>query len=557
MNGTFDVTIRNFRSIKSAGFSVSNIALITGPNHSGKTAILNGVAACFLGDSKVYDATEKNTCSVVTDGQSQASIALDGHGWDRAISWPGDITGNDVDMTMVNKVTMGYVDPARDFKKAEWAGFVRSIAPSNSKLTFKDVMASIEKQIGSKQEFEDREADYKVLRDALDGGWDAAASLAKSRAIGFKRGYETISAERFGETKAASWQADGYVPTDGVEDVQPLRDACALLRDELAVSRSREDVVVGQREDIESAMNDLQDRQRRCQSRLETLRSSIRKVQTELSYYPSSGPFLCPDCSSKFEMQNGKPVKYQPGAHVYGSQDHNYLISSRDRDKDAYDKAAALNGSLIAKIEAETAMLKKISTFDESVREVGVIDAELQQAERRYKACQATIEARIAFARWKLFSVAGAALGVQGLRFEATKKALASLEPRIEEITGHIFPDYDVAFQASESGVDILFDGRPYKTMTWNNDANTFALGVNILCQLLTLDTWSPDCPIIIDRFDLLEIKRRGLILAFLVKSGRPAIIGQTTSKRLTEDKLAAKGVGKTYFINDGVLEGV
>ncbi len=557
MTGTFDVTIRNFRSILDARFSVSHIALITGPNHSGKTAVLNGVAACFLGDSKVYDATEKNLAPVVTEGQSQASIALDGNGWDRAISWPGDITGNDVDMPMVDKITLGYVDPARDFKKAEWAGFVRSIAPSKSKLTFNDVKSKIEMEIGAEEKIGGRESDYKVLRDALDGGWDAAAKLAKGWALKFRRDWETTSGERFGEAKAASWVADGNVPTDGFGDIETLKNACVLLRDELAVSRSREDVVGGQREDIESAVNDLQDQQRKCQGRLEMLRCCISQVQKELSYFPSSAPLACPDCGAKFEIKNGKVEKHKPGGHVYGSQAHNDLRASREHDKGLYDKAAALNGTLLAKIEAETTMLKKISTLDESVREVGVIDAELQQAERRYKACQATIEARMTFARWKLFSVADATLGVQGLRFEATKRAVTSLEPRIKEITDHIFPEYDVVFQVSESGVDVMFDGRPYKTMTWNNDANTFALGVQILCQLLTLDTWSLDCPIIIDRFDLLEIKRRGLILSFLVKSGRPAIIGQTTSKRLTEDKLATKGVGKTYFINDGVLEAV
>ena len=544
MTGQFTVDINHFRSIAKAQVTVNKIALVMGFNTSGKTSIFNAVAATFLGDRKVYGATAKDLGSVIPEHDDVASVALNGEKWERVGVWPGEWmeTGQ---APHVNEVVLGMVDPASDYEAKQWASFLRDISGADAKLAWEDIEAALPKD-GDK-------ADIDVIKKVMASGWDAAAKHCKDKAMAQQRQWKAVTGENWGKDKSEGWVCDGFAGDAPGELDQEIKK----LADELAHSRSREEVAGGQIGDLKAHYDEMAAEQSGVAASIEVLRPKIAEAQTLLSHYPSSDPLECPDCSAKLELKAGKLSLHKPSQYVRGSKEHLDLISRLDAHKKHYDVLAAKNGQLVPMMEADRTMIKKLETLNDSVREASVISIELEALKRRASAAMATADATKAYDAWSWFTGAEAILLPTGLRLEATKKAIVKLRPKLKEIASYVFPECAIDIEIEGDGIGITFDGRPYKSLVWKKDPNSFKLGVQIMAQLLMADTMSPETPVLIDRFDTLTVDRRKGVLTWLVTTGRPAMVFQTMSARPEVDKIAKGGYGRTYWINDGTVEAV
>ena len=70
------LTMHNIRSIQTAEIQLDGpLTLIMGQNQSGKTTLLNTVAALMLGERNLYGATAKDATPVLREGTEVASAS--------------------------------------------------------------------------------------------------------------------------------------------------------------------------------------------------------------------------------------------------------------------------------------------------------------------------------------------------------------------------------------------------------------------------------------------------------------------------------------------------
>ena len=200
-------TLQNVRSLKSAELNGGGITLVTGRNNSGKTSLMNAVAAAFLGDAKIYGATKADASHVIRKGEANASVRVSSgvqengedspETWGRGLVWPfeGDIIEHGV-APPADEITMGRVDPAHDFDKKQWADFIRKICGPDAKVGWADVDAALQGEHYVKQwAFEVRQALTSVALIS-------AAAMCANRAKDARRAWEKATGERFGTDKA-------------------------------------------------------------------------------------------------------------------------------------------------------------------------------------------------------------------------------------------------------------------------------------------------------------------------------------------------------------------
>ena len=546
------VLIHDVRAIKTAEITVSNIALITGKNTSGKSTIMNSVAHTLLGDRKLYGASSKKVEAVVREGTDIGTVEVSGKGWEKSSTWPGDNFESGT-APPVTVVTMGLEDPAGDYSAKDWSNFIRTLAPSKSKVGWKDFLAKMYTE-GAREESDDDEDLQQLIYEKITKSWDAAAVFAKDRALQAKRDWTSATGETFGTDKSYGWQHPDFQEGSMPQDFHTtLKD----LEAEYAKSVAQQEVTGGQLDELEAAYKAMADKQMATNSALQTNMVYQADNRTALGKFPGSRIYTCPCCNQRLEVSGVELVKYKVREYEIGSPAHEQLLQNKQYLEKQYNGIAEENGKLVAAMQADMTMIKKLRALDDSLDAPEIIKDQLDDVKKLLNAAQATIDAKGYFHRWKWFSTAERLLSASGMRFEATKAAVMELEPRITELAAYIFPEHDVLLAASDDGVQFLFDGRDYKTMSYNGDPNSYRLGIKTLVQILQAEQLGDNAPVLIDRFDTMDLKRQNGILSLFKNTGRPVIVAKTMAEKQAEDKLAKHGIGATYWINNGVLEAV
>ena len=102
----------------------------------------------------------------------------------------------------------------------------------------------------------------------------------------------------------------------------------------------------------------------------------------------------------------------------------------------------------------------------------------------------------------------------------------------------------------------FVVDGQPYHSLVWKHDPNSYALALQMVLQIMAAQRDGIDPLVLIDRFDTLDKPRQNAVLNTLVKKKINAIIAGTDA-RPDRDRLAAASVGRTYWIDEGIIKPV
>jgi len=349
-------TVHNIRSISKADMDIDGLTLVLGQNQSGKTTLLNTVAALMLGERNLYGATAKDASPVLRKGEEVASAQL-AHGgsnpWSNRLIWPAYDHGTVGTTPPSNEITLGRVDPAGDFKPKEWAAFVRQISGAGG-IKRQD----IEKSLG--EITQDRGGcgeEFQGLMSLLKQGWDVAAKHAEDKRTEARRRWEKITNERFGASKADGWAAEGYTHD---EDIERLEKHIA----ELEAAARKADVKAELLDtDIPTLKADILERGGQSNALghdLEALRRREAELQKALSFYPHTDPLACPHCGAMVEIKSGKIAKHEQGEHVRGSDEHKQLVTKLGEVQTDIEAKSDERGKLVAMNTADQALLKRL-----------------------------------------------------------------------------------------------------------------------------------------------------------------------------------------------------
>lgn len=554
------LTMHNIRSIQTAEIQLDGpLTLIMGRNQSGKTTLLNTVAALVLGERNLYGATAKDAAPVLREGETVASASLEiGDGGSQGdfasgLIWPAYDHQTNGTPPPANEITLGRVDPAGDFKPKDWAAFVRQISGAG-KIKNQTILDALI-DVGQFGKFEEEiDQTIKILKQ----GWDVAAKHCEDKRLAARRRWEKATGEKFGTSKADGWTAEGcggVMPTD--DDIDALEVEISTLKAELSRSLAMDEIGAADAEAVREEIKAQADAANKLTGKIEQLKTEEGRIRSELSQYPQSGPLCCPHCQREVELKGGTLTKYVEGQFVRGSDAHNDLVARLEKVSAEYAKLAEEKGTLVAERTANQSVLDAISRAGSGARAADVVKRDIEVAETRYRALTVTREALRAYSEWSFWNSAHELLAPTGLRMQATIAALKELNPRMDLISGDLFPGHDVKFVERDGDVRLLFDWHGYNFLVWNGDPNSYALRINIMLQILEAQRLGSGSFVIIDRFDTLEKQHKNGVMNALLKAEVPAIIGQMVNEKPAKDLLAGAGVGRSYFINDGIVENV
>ena len=553
------IQAHQIRSIVKADMEWHGIAVLQGGHMSGKTSLLNTVGACLVGDPKVYGATRADDSSVRRSGARLAPCSIqNGEDWSQGLAWPsGEVMG--FGQWTANEVTIGRCTPIGGPGKAQWATFVRGISGSGG-ISLKSVAAQL-RNIGL--DGEQVIMRMYVLKHGATTAWDDATNDCERCARECRRQWETLTQEKFGSSKADGWVADNYADID---DESRLEKQVQGLKHELDQAGFHKEVMGGSIDDLKAEI-------RVHKSRAETLKAEITKISDHIlrnkekfSQYPTSRVMTCPCCQTALVMQEHGLAKAPRDIDPHFETRQEYIDLRSAMADDAETRANMVDeaGKTRAKLEAAESTMRKMSE-KKSDKDPDALKSEYEAASKVLGAYRTTKEADETFIAWKMWTAAAHYLGPSGARMDATKAALKELQPRIDAISEAFFGEETLLMVGNENGVSLVFDvgdrTLDYGQLVWNNDPCSYALRVQIMFQVLEYERLAKagtyPSPIIIDRFDTLLREQRNAVLVLLHKRKIPALIGQAAATKPSVDKLANAGVGRTFWIEDGIVESV
>ncbi len=559
------IQANQIRSVSKAEIEFEGLCVVTGKHQSGKTSLLTTLGGVLMGDAGVYGVTKTKCDALRSYGARRASMRIEADDWSQSIIWPdmeADFSGSAPES---NLITIGRVHPA-ELSPKEWSRFVNSIADV-PKVDGK-VMRAKMAELGISED--DTAHLFEKLRSG-DNGWQDANDAAAKKARSARTWWETITRENFGSKKAETWIADGYVDIDD-EDI--LVAKVSNLTAELQHANAVSEVVGGSLSDLDAEIKVHKARMIGLKAELSSTQDQMAGANTKFAKYPTSHPMQCPGCGTLLQISPEKSLEKADGTLSLQSAEYQELRKLIGDLAEDEARIKAEGGKTRAKLEAAESTRNKMTVTSKSGRAPGTIKADLETHQKVLSAYQNTVEAEKQFKTWKIWTEAAEWLGPAGIRLERTKEALSNVQPRIDEFAQRLFPGYRLELQADDKGVHLMFSGKSqpgatgndmewmsYKQLVWNGDPNSYALRIQIMFQIIErqrLDAaGTPGAPILIDRFDTLLKADRNNVLVLLHELGMPAILGQAAQAKPKDDFLATNGVGKTFWIENGVVEAV
>lgn len=545
-------SIRNFRAVTKAETEHARITMILGGNMVGKTTIINAIGAALTGDTKVYGATKANIgFTILQHGTDRASAVVSFEGGAKAsIQWPGshESLGGVPDS---DAITVGRVDPCRHYDRQEWVDFIRQISGAKEVSTDKLRQAlAVDMPI--------EEMDLDELIEVADVSWDDAMAEAVELRKLARKDWERATLDSWGANKARDWVAPGYQAST---DLPAANEALRSLNDELikvGILAEKDGTDIGI---IDRNLLDHRTKLKDVRERLEDVDRDVEKAVAEADSFPTGEPLTCPHCGkASFLLNHPEPHLAEKSAKMSGSIEHNTAMRRLADMAELQAKGRARLAQLETLIKDQTERKDAILAAKEAAGDVDV-DA---LTERRntlvidIMAAERTNNAQRLYKLWEFWNKAADLLAPTGLRTENIKEALADVGNKINFIQAYLFPDHDVALQEDDAGITITFDGMSYQSLTWHGDPNSYMLRIQYMFQIIQAQRLGKDVPILLDRVDTLERTHVIGLLQYLVDHNMQAVMARTSITGKPEvDKLLKQGVGRTYWLQDGILEAV
>lgn len=545
-------TIKDFRAISLAATEEARLTMIMGGNMAGKTTIINGLASALLGDRRVYGATKSTLATtLIAPGAKHAAIKVEfPNGAHAAIQWPGDITSHGL-LPETSDITLGRVDPCRDYDRQEWATFVREIA--GARIPDEEELAS---HLGEPPE--DCVDDLGELMGLAQISWDDAAEHAANFRKATRRRWERAIGGTWGDVSSKEWVAEGFVSEFDLSAAE--RELKGLIEDLARTSILSE---VGRHSEVETGtkIEGLNETYKGVSREMTEVETKIDKVRQEQAVFADTDPMSCPHCGELTVVASGELIKVAD-AKPRSSSEWGKLVKAMgvlvEKQARGHKQLGLLEGQLKAEKERmaqikEATKAAKIETGDEG-REAKV--ARRMSLEREMDAYKTTMNSRWIYEEWKFWDKTTKALAPSGLRLQATTEALGYINERIGELAGYLFPGDKVELTTDFDGITITFNGMSYDSLTWNGDPNSYGLRTQYLFQIMQAQRMGKDSPVLLDRVDTLERNNVIGLLKLLINKNMVAVLARTANQGKPDtDKLAKAGKGITYWLENGKLE--
>lgn len=539
------IAIRNYRGIEEAEIDLERIALIAGPNGSGKTSIAQAVAAALTDTAVVMDGVNKGDAGLLLrDGAKRGRCTITSAEGVAAVNWPGASTTSEGTPPKASPIASGLVSIATMKPKDATMAL---IAATGATPTRDQLAAAI-------AEAELPETLVKPVWDSIEeNGWDAAHARAKEKGTRTKGAWEGVTGERYGAARAASWQAPGTPGSvDGLEQL--------LEEQEGALEAAIASQAVG-RAEVEALQQAVADGAKAAEEagRLKAELDAARKHEQDLSAERKALPdpveteegVPCAHCSKPLVIDGGtlrKPGKGQSAAT--NAKRREKIEAAAQALQAASLRTAEINSKLVlANSKAEIGRRAETRLQQMDLDKDGTTPEQVQAARDAVAATRAQI-----LAAAKNLEAAGHAAKVEqiarlveilaptGLRQAAMSEAIGTLNADLADIC----QDGDWPVVQVEPDARVTVGGRPFALVAVSEQFRA-----QVALQVAIAERDGSDA-LVIDAADILDRKGRNGLFNILRTTGIPALVTMTFSDRADVPSLAGAEIGDSYWIGGG-----
>lgn len=549
--------IRDFGSLERVDVTLSDkITLIAGPNAVGKSTTARALGMLLAGVTIPEGMLKKNSADLVREGQDGASIALVvGEGQHISITYPAAQRATaGSDLPYASNIAAGLTswESLKPDERARLLADLLKTAP-----TREDLIAAL-----ADCGVSDREADA-LWNDVQSIGWENTEKSQKDTATKAKGAWERVTGERFGSSKAAMWRPANWTP-----DLMEATEA-SLKAAEKRAQEERDKAVAGAAVDsakleelrakaakLEDATVEAEAARAAREQAASDLEKAI-KARSEMPLVEGHGAQAtpCPCCGEQLLARKDhrtQELRLAKAAELSWSEKKALELDLAGADGKVENCRAALSA-------AEKRLAASSDAFEDAQR----AKEQLAQAEGRSGSLDAVTKATDALntakARLKAWADANAAKAEyqKFARADAVAKILSDTGVRKTKLQRvlEMFADSYLAplcDGAKWKRVEIAPDLSPtYGGRAWAvlSESERYRVEVILRIALATLDG---SAMVIIDCADRLDQHQRNGLFAMLKRlEDLPALVCMT-ARREAVPNLAARGLGASYWIEDG-----
>ena len=568
------VSIRNYRGCERADLDIPSISLIAGANHHGKTSVCQAIAAALSGQAIPFikpgarlgefagRIPKKSAGALVRVGNADGHVAIETESGKAKVGWPESDVETEGEPPRSSVYATGLIDIMKLEDKTKAAFFSNLIGAAPSK----DDLAAYLSDCNIRESIVDR-LWAKIEKD----DWDPTHKTATSHGAKLKGQWEDVAGGgKYGKTKA-----EGWIPEEWEADLESssrdsLEAALASARSELETAIAKEAVGKAEIERLEETANaelpTLETLEKAAQAAQEAVESASINLQNTPRPFDAGITIQCPHCE---EWSNLVITKKKPPITDYTLE----KPGERPSDKELKKQRKAYQGADMELEKANKAHeqaewdLREAQKAEES-REKAVKDLEaagtLTGSAEAVEAAREGIrgaEGRLAkFDAWtkatKLHkSVQNNQHIIDSLAPEGVRKAV--LLRALSEFNGELKGLSESAkwgqVLVTES-MDVTLGGRPYILLSDSEQYRARAV-----LQVATAQK-DGSCLVIFDGADILDRRGREGLIRLVIGAGNDdlhALIAMTMNKPAQMPPLDDKGLGRCYWISDGLCSSV
>ena len=569
------IKIRDYRGVERADIDLDKIALIAGRNEQGKTGVLEATRAALCGMAiPIVGVLKKDAKLLVRDGAEVGVASAEDGESIQAVTWPYANVKGTGDSIKCTRYASGF-SHLLDLTVQERASVLGSYIQSTP--TKEDIEAA-----ATDAGYQDS-AIAKIWEGVRDGGWDATYRRARDYTVKLKGQWEQTTGERkYGAKKAADWKPEVFdfddKPVDLGDDREALVDKYGQA--EQAVLDTAGAVAVSEAE-IErlnrqvAAASDTENRMK-LNDELNPMRDKLQKAQTERSKIPDDpekAPVLqaaCPECGVVLVVEY--PAMGSLSLRAYGGEGSKKVLSKEILERRAgLDERISEHKDEIRKLEDRiTTASGLIATAEIAEKRLGEIsrapkldEVAIQRAKDEFSHAQALVLAFDAKIRAdklhgdlvkneKLIAI----LAPDGLR----RRKLATKLDEFNGLLSRIGSDAGWPVVRLDEKLEGHYGTRPIWSASKSGQWRARAV---IQIAMAMIDG---SAAVLLDDADMLDSRGRNGLFAALdgaiggqneIGCSLRALICMTFSKREQVPDLAAAGLGRSYWIEDGNAEAI
>lgn len=550
--------VKNFRGIKEAQITVSQIALVAGVNGAGKTSIARAVGAVVTGKPIPYSKVTKKECEIMLrHGTKSAMAGIGTEAGATQIEWPTAEVVSSGKPPVASEVAAGLTDifimPAKDA-----LGYMIHLLKANP--TIDDIKALLER---NEIENADKTA-AAIWKSIEEKGWDGAHAQAKETGQRLKGAWQHVTGTAYGKKKADGWYPEGFE-----DDVLKEAHESELLRlrGELEDEIGKGAVNKAEQERLKTLAEKLPEYQKASSVAEEAFNEAseaLKKIEDELRNTPNpngKAEYSCPHCDGNISVTavSGSEFIITKAEAIDESKlkdlrlHHADMCGKQQKAQSDVSVAraalnqAALNESNAMKAKESLASFKNESGSDNTSK-IERIKREIATTENRRDMAKQYREATKIATQISANQIIIDLLDETGLR---KTKLGQCLDAFAVEYIKPACDEFGIPALLIDADLSVNMGDVPYQMLSASEQFR-----VRTVLQIAIASLEKADL-IIIDGADILDKAGRAKLLATVMGSKIPAIICITLNNSASAPNLEAAGVGHTYWIESGVCKQV